>query len=92
MATDHFTATETPAIEADHPDAGFRDIDRATAARLNPFISPIHSQDTRAIAADAVEDLGRIVAAVSGTDVDLSRFFRVSETVSAALRYEDMTR
>lgn len=61
-------------------------IDRATAARINPFISDISSKDTLANCAELIRALG---CAVEGADQQVcAQAFRLAGAVAAAVEFE----
>lgn len=61
-------------------------IDRATAARINPIISPVGSKDTLVGCADLVRTLGYVA---SETDPAITaHVFRLAQAVAAAVEFE----
>lgn len=62
---------------------------RALAAKLNPIISPVGSQDTLSNCAALVDTMGFLLSSSANVAPDdLSSFHRVTGAISAAIYFE----
>lgn len=60
-------------------------IDRETASRINPLISPLWTEDTLDRAASVVSEIGYLVAEA---DTPPKHMFAIFDAISAALEWE----